>query len=112
MAYEQGRLYDSADDFFRLGGDAVMPLTRAAAIAACEAASARGFTIWRIEGGHWRRPGFEPRLDCIWDGADPPMDRVAAELENATAAEFVRAADPAQDAFILTLAPMALSDAS
>jgi hypothetical protein len=80
---------DSSDDFFSLGGSVVMKLSVDAAIAFCEQAGQLGLVIARVEGGIWHFPGFEARLDCIWDGVDPPIDASTAEKNNLTAAEFV-----------------------
>ncbi|WP_244102159.1 hypothetical protein [Burkholderia ambifaria] len=74
MNIDRSRVYDSADDFFSLDGSIVMKLSTEAAIAVCEQAAQHGLVVARIEGGIWHFPGFEARLDCIWDGADPPID--------------------------------------
>jgi hypothetical protein len=100
------RLYDSASHYFDLDGDAVMKLTPKAAVDVCLAAAERGLVIVRIEGGFWHSPGFEARLDCIWDGADPPLDLSRAMINNARAAEFVQSEQQKHDAFIITDAPL------
>jgi len=66
--------YAEAGDFFSLRGSIVMKLTTEAAVGACEQAAQQGLLISRIEGGIWHTPGFEARIDCIWDGAEPPLD--------------------------------------
>jgi hypothetical protein len=38
------------------------------------AAAQHGLVVVRIEEGIWHSPGFEARLDCIWDGADSAID--------------------------------------
>lgn len=102
MKIDLQRRYDSSDDFFSIGGNVVMKLSADAAIAVCERASQRGLVIARIEGGIWHSPGFEARLDCIWDGVDPPVDIGAAEQNNLAAAEFIRSEREAHDVFVVT----------
>jgi len=98
-------LHTNADDFFSGTGNAVMKLTRQATADVCRLAAERGLVIERIEGGIWHNPGFEARLDCIWDGTDPPLDRDAAEQNNVKAERFVQSAAEC-DSFILTVAPL------
>jgi hypothetical protein len=99
---ERNRLYDSSRDYFALNGLGVMKLTPDAAIHVCAEAAQNGLVIVRIEGGIWHAPGFEARLDCIWDGADPPLDLSSALVNNARAAEFIRAECARHSAFIIT----------
>jgi len=73
MKIDLQRRFDSPNDFFELGGSVVMKLSADAAIAVCERAAQHGLVVVRVEGGIWHSPGFEARLDCIWDGADPPV---------------------------------------
>jgi len=102
MKIDLQRLYDSSDDFFSLNGSIVMKLSADAAISVCERATQKGLVIVRIEGGIWHSPGFEARLDCIWDGVDPLVDVDAAEQNNLAAAEFIRAETQVHDVFIVT----------
>ncbi|MDR2154224.1 MAG: colicin immunity protein [Burkholderiaceae bacterium] len=102
MKIDPQRRYDSSDDFFLLEGSIVMKLTADAAIAICEQASRRGYVITRIEGGIWHFPGFEARLDCIWDGVDLPVGIRAAEKNNLAAIEFIRSERKMHDVFIVT----------
>jgi len=106
MNIDRSRIYDSADDFFSLDGSIVMKLSTDAAVAVCERAAQHGLVVARIEGGIWHFPGFEARLDCIWDGADPPIDLDAAERNNQRAAEFIRSESPPHDVFLVTSPPM------
>ncbi|RKP43277.1 colicin immunity protein [Trinickia fusca] len=99
--------YEEAEDFFALQGSIVMKLTTEAAIGVCEQAAQRGLLVSRIEGGIWHNPGFEARIDCIWDGGDPPLDVQAAHENNLAAIEFIRSELPEHDAFIITSLPIA-----
>jgi hypothetical protein len=107
MKLDLQRLYDSSDDFFTLGGSVMMKLSVEAAITTCKQAAEQSVVIARVEGGIWHSPGFEARLDCIWDGVDPPADRGVAERNNYAAAEFIRAESKEHDVFVLTASPMA-----
>ena len=102
MKIDLQRRYDSADDFFSIGGSVLMKMSGDAAIAVCERATARGLVIARIEGGIWHSPGFEARLDCIWDGGDPPVGLGVAEENNLAAAEFIRSESDKHNVFVLT----------
>lgn len=104
MMLQRNALYESSDEYFSLSGSAVMKLTTPAASAVCRAAAGNGLVIVRIEGGIWHRPGFEARIDCIWDGADPPIDQQQCRANNAHAAEFVESASSVNDAFVITTA--------
>ncbi|MEB2502301.1 colicin immunity protein [Burkholderia anthinoferrum] len=106
MNIDHHRVYDSSNDFFSLAGSIVMKLTAEAAIAVCEQAAKHGVVVARIEGGIWRNPGFEARVDCIWDGADPPIDLDTAQRNNKRAAEFIRSESPPHDVFLVTAPPM------
>ncbi|WP_332450958.1 colicin immunity protein [Burkholderia ubonensis] len=100
------RCYADAEDFFSLRGSIVMKLTTEAAIGVCERAAERGLLISRVEGGIWRHPGFEARVDCIWDGAEPPLDTTTAHENNMAAIEFIRSELPVHDTFIITSLPI------
>lgn len=94
--------YESDKDFFDLDGSIVMFLTTAAALAVCASAARRGFMIYRIEGGIWHFPGFEPRTDCIWDGGEPPISMQEAEEDNHAAARFIVSKSDIHDVWIIT----------
>ncbi|MBB3465233.1 colicin immunity protein [Rhizobium sp. BK377] len=98
--------YESADDFFNLGGSAVMKVTVDAALSICQRATNRGLVVARIEGGIWHVEGFEARLDCIWDGVDPPVDSEKANQNNYAAAEFIRSESGIHDTFVITAPSM------
>lgn len=103
MTVDRARLYDSASDFFSLRGSVSMRLEARAAIDVCRMAADRGLVVSRIEGGVWRHPGFESRLDCIWDGRDPPLSIDSARENNEEAALFVNGkAESECNVFILT----------
>ncbi|WP_423197590.1 MULTISPECIES: colicin immunity protein [unclassified Cupriavidus] len=106
MKIDLQQRYDSSDDFFTLGGSVVMKLSTNAAVAVCESAVEHGLVIARVEGGIWHAPGFEARLDCIWDGVDPPVDRRMAEQNNCAAAAFIRLESGMHDVFVLTAPSM------
>jgi hypothetical protein len=107
MKDTKSRRYDVASEFFDLDGHAWMLLSPQAAIEVCEQASHRGLVVARVEGGIWHAGLFEPRIDCIWDGADPPIDVEAAAVNNARAADFIRLRSDHHDTFVLTAPPIA-----
>ena len=106
MKGDRRRLHEAADDFFELEGSVVMKLTTEAAIEVCHVAAEHGLIVARIEGGIWRHPGFEARLDCIWNGADPPIGLTEAAANNAEAARFIKEKSNKHDVFILTAPPV------
>lgn len=106
MNADRTKLYEEERDFYELEGNMVMKLVPEAAIAVCSSAARHGPVIARIEGGIWHNPGFEARYDCIWNGADPPIDFDAAAINNTEAAEFIERERNKHGAFILTAAPM------
>jgi len=106
MKVDKAKVYDSSDDFFELNGSVVMKLTSAAAQDICIKALKHGVVVVRIEGGIWHNPGFEARLDCIWDGVDPPVSETEAETNNARALEMIREESEVHDTFIITTAPL------
>jgi Colicin-E5 Imm protein len=83
-----------------------MVLTATAAINVCERAAQRGLIVARVEGGIWHAPGFEPRADCIWDGADPPIVEALAVTNNAEAMRFIQSELERHPAFVLTAPPL------
>jgi hypothetical protein len=106
MKGDRTRLYDSSYDFFELDGTDVMTLTSTAAQDVCRKALEHGVVVVRIEGGIWHNPGFEARLDCIWDGVDPPVSETEAAINNARALEMIREESEVHDGFIITTAPL------
>ncbi len=106
MKGEQGKLYDDEQDFYVLEGSVVMMLTPQAAVNVCQSAASHGLVIARIEGGIWHNPAFEARYDCIWDGADPPLNAEEAQANNDVAVEFIESQREIHGAFILTAPPI------
>lgn len=97
--------YDSADAFFMLGGSVIMKLSADAAITVCTTAADYGLVVTRVEGGVWHHPGFEARVDCIWDGVDPPVTLDALEQNNREASAFISTERSEHDVFVLTTQP-------
>jgi hypothetical protein len=106
MKFDLQKRYADAKEFFALRGSVVMKLSPEAAIAVCNEATARGFVVARVEGGIWHDPGFEARMDCIWDGAEPPVGIEKARENNVAAAEFIRSEEADHDVFLITAPSM------
>lgn len=104
MVAKNQKLYGRPKDFFELNGNAVMKLSRGAAIEVCLRAASQGLILVKIEGGIWRDGTFEARLDAIWDGEDPPITKNEADRNNVRAAAFIKSTDSAYNAFIVTSA--------
>lgn len=103
---ERNRLYASSHDFFDMRGSSVMKLTGDSAIEVCLQAAGHGLVVARVEGGIWHAPGFEARVDCIWDGQSPPLDDSAAHHNNLRAAEFIAGERSVHTAFVITAPPV------
>jgi len=82
-----------------------MKLTPDAAADVCRSAAARGLAVLIVEGGIWRDPGFEPRVDCIWNSCIKLLSsREGMILLNKEACEFVEdSARRGHSAFILSV---------
>ena len=104
MPVDRTKIYVSADDYFSLGGSATMKLSIHAALDVCERAASLNELILRIEGGLWHNPGFEARLDCIWDGLNPPASPNSTKENNCLAADFIASEMMENDTFIITSA--------
>lgn len=103
MSVDRSKVYFSADDYFKLGGSSIMKLTSDAAISVCREAKAHGILVVRIEGGIWHNPGFEARIDCIWDSRImPPVNFDAAQASNMLAMDFIECERGVHDVFIVT----------
>jgi hypothetical protein len=83
-----------------------MRLAPAAAMEVCASSAERGFVVARIEGGLWREPFFESRLDCIWSGSHPPLSREEAHANNLEAWAYIQSQAAVHGAFILTAPPI------
>ena len=99
--YERSRMYDDPTDFFRLKGNAGMRLTRQAAIAACRMATSMDIVIFRVEGGRWHNPGFQPDAFAVWNGALPPCTDERMLSNNEKAAQFLDNLDAEYNVAIL-----------
>jgi Colicin-E5 Imm protein len=106
MLVNRQKLYEKAEDFFQFDGDAVMKLDRDAAIEVCSVAAAQGLVVVKIEGGIWCSGNFEARLDAIWNGSHPPMNKSNAHVNNLFAINFINQRNDAYNAFIITTAPL------
>ncbi|WPO98274.1 colicin immunity protein [Pseudomonas sp. HR96] len=102
MIIDLQQRYDSSDDFFNLSGSVTMKISADAAVAICERAAQRGLVIARIEGGIWRAPGFEARLDCIWDGVEPPCRSENGRSEQSCSGRIRGAEKAVHDVYVLT----------
>ncbi|OWJ64173.1 colicin immunity protein [Inquilinus limosus] len=98
-------LYDRAQDFFDLEGNYVMTLTPQAALDVCQSLIEKNLVALMIEGGIWRNPGLEPRLDCIWNAR--PKNLSTSEginITNKQAYKFIKEEHRlGHDVFILTV---------
>jgi hypothetical protein len=103
---DRTRLYDSAWDFLKPIGHAIMQLTSRAAIDVCRQAAMHQLVVLGVEGGIHDATGFEPRVDCIWDGVSGPPDQASAHENNLTAAKFIQEKSDRHNAFIITVAPL------
>ncbi|MEL4181509.1 colicin immunity protein [Roseateles sp. PN1] len=92
--------------FFVLNGSGWMKLAPEAAMHACRGATEAGLVVVRVEGGIWQNPGFEARVDCIWDGIDPPATSSETSINNGNAAAFIGQEALTHSAFVLTCAPL------
>ena len=102
MKIDHKKRYESANEFFSLGGGTLMKMSSDAAIKVCEQAASHGLVIARVEGGCWQFPGFEAQLDCIWDCHEQDMDCGKVKQSNIAASEFVKSESGEHDVFILT----------
>ena len=100
---DHSKVYENPDDFFQLGGHAIMKLTPQAAIEVCRLCTEKGIVVGRIEGGIWHHPGFEARLDSIWDGEDYTTDPDVIRENNLRAIENIEEEMQIHDAFIITI---------
>jgi hypothetical protein len=102
MVIDRQKLYRGSPDFFDHDGNAVMKLSREAAIAVCHDAARQGLVILKVEGGIWADGTFEARLNAVWDGAEPPITKNDVSANNHAAANFIRSQPPSYNAFIIT----------
>jgi len=101
---DKSKLYTSMHDFFSLKGSVNMRLTREAAIDVCKHAMDYDILIWRIEGGIWHSPGFQPWSDALWDSQyNPPVLEKDAITNNLLAMENIIDEEVQYNVFILTV---------
>ncbi|MBY5841089.1 hypothetical protein J3P71_19350 [Rhizobium leguminosarum] len=100
--YGHWEVHVDAEDFFRMKRISITP---DAAVEVCRLATERGLLISRIEGGLGDARGFESRLDCIWDGDDPPVDCHRMHQNNFHAATYVREKAGSHNAFVILAVP-------
>lgn len=102
---DRNKRYENFILFFELDGNSVMKLSSSAAIDVCKECTRREMYVWRIEGGIWHNPGFEARIDCIWDSCFNPKSNFNPSLEynNRLAEEFVKEEMDSYDVFIVTI---------
>jgi hypothetical protein len=101
MTLERSLLYTDASDFFSKQGNNVMKLTSNAAIDVCKRSVELNYIVSRIEGGIWHNPGFEMRLDCVWD-RDKNLDG-KSHLASEDAIKFIEEELVDHTAFIVSL---------
>lgn len=95
--------YDNAEDFFILHGHARMILMPETAKEVCRLCTEKGIVVGRVEGGIWHYPGFEARLDSIWDGENYTTDVDIIKKNNLLAIENIDEEMAVHDAFIITI---------
>ena len=95
--------YDNAKDFFTLHGNIRMFLMPEAAIEVCRLCIDKGLVVGRVEGGIWHHPGFEARLDSIWDGEYFTTDPEVIQKNNLRAIENIKEEMKLHDVFIITI---------
>ena len=106
MKFNKAIVYTSSNDFFELDGSVSMKLDAYAAQNVCIEAIKYELVVVKIEGGIWHTPWFEARLDCIWNGIDPPISKSKAIINNAKALDMIYKESEC-DTFIITVAPLA-----
>ena len=99
---DRSKLYENPEDFFSLGGHAIMKLAPKAAIEVCRLCTDKGLLVGRIEGGIWHNPGFEARLDSIWDGEDYTTNPEIIRKNNLKTIENIEEEMKIHDVFIIT----------
>jgi hypothetical protein len=106
MNIDVQKRYTTATEFFELHGSVLMKLAADAALEVCMKAAEHGLIVSRIEGGKWHNPGFEARVDCIWDGVSPYTTLKEAIANNLKAMDFIASEQDEHDTFIVTVYSM------
>ena len=96
------KIYEESEDFFALNGNYIMKLSAEAAIEVCKKATEKNLYILKIEGGIWHNPGFEARIDCIWDSLND-LSKTSVQENNQEAMNFIIEEKGIHDAFIMTM---------
>jgi len=99
--FDRSKLYSNFSDFYEKQGNNVMKLTPDAAKKVCCESVKHNLIVSRIEGGIWHDPGFEMRLDCIWD-RDESLDGCPI-LACKAANKFITEKAEKYDVFIVSL---------
>lgn len=58
--------------------------------------------ILKIEGGIWHNPGFEARIDCIWDSLND-LSKISIQKNNQIVMNFMIEEKDIHNAFIITM---------
>lgn len=101
MSFDRSALYEDSNDFYSLDGNNVMKLTPEAAIGVCCHCIEIDYIVSRIEGGIWHNPGFEMRLDCIWERNKKWNE--SPQLAKNEAIKFIEEELSEHNAFIVSL---------
>ncbi|MEJ5082330.1 colicin immunity protein [Ochrobactrum sp. MYb379] len=85
-----------------------MRLSRTAAMSVCRLATDRSFHVLRVEGGIWHSPGFEARVDSIWDSKYGNLNNDIIMTNNESAVEFIKNESFDINSFIITVSGVVL----
>jgi hypothetical protein len=97
------RIADAAARF-AAGGNRTMYLTADAALRVCRTAAQRELLVYRVEGGIWHHPGFEARLDAIWDSQiGAPVSAESVQQSNERLAMLIEQDPAGCDAFVVSM---------
>ena len=90
MSLNLGNIFEDHREFIHRNDRNSLILTSKAAEEACRQASIFGLSIAKVEGGLWHNPGFESRIDAIWETRNYPASLDEVRKLNALAADFIR----------------------
>lgn len=104
--FDKSRLYERSEDFFRLGPNSTIRLSREAALHVCEEAADFGLLVARVEGGFFHPPSsFEARIDGIWDGLPSSISIAETKDNNEEAKKFILGLPSEYSIFLITAYP-------